>query len=181
MSLLEVLKYPNKRLREKSKEVREFIPSIEQLIENMFETMYVKNGIGLAAPQVGELIRVIVMDVPLVDAIDPEKHTPDPIALINPKVIHGEGLIQYDEGCLSCPELIIKVDRQRKITVSYQDVEGKICELKVSELKAVCIQHEIDHLNGILLVDKLTQMDRKDYNQHRLKIAKSEKDLVNVL
>lgn len=181
MSLLEVLKYPNKRLKEKSKEVKEFIPSIEQLVEEMFKTMYAKNGIGLAAPQVGELIRVIVMDIPIEDPIDPEKHTPDPISLINPKIIHGEGLIQYEEGCLSCPELIIKVDRQKKITVSYQTIEGKSCELKTSGLKAVCIQHEIDHLNGVLLVDRLSDMDRKDYSQHRLKIAKSEKDLVNVL
>ncbi len=179
MSLLPVLTFPHKNLKLTSKQVKEINPTIEQLVADMFDTMYTQNGIGLAAPQVNELIRVIVVDIPL--ERDPENETPDPLALINPEIIAQEGTIQFDEGCLSCPELIVLVDRFDKIKVRYQDVSGKKCELETSGLKSVCIQHEIDHLNGVLLVDRVSRLERDLYKNKRIKMAKSENDLAGIL
>ncbi|MBX7149204.1 peptide deformylase [bacterium] len=181
MSLLNVLKYPDKRLKNKSKPVIEVNKTIRELAESMMETMYVENGIGLAAPQIGENIRLIVVDVPIQDKINEEKYHPDPVALINPEIITGDGKIQYEEGCLSCPELIVLVDRQKNIVVKYLDLEGRPQELKATDLKAVCIQHEIDHLNGTLLADRLSSVDRDLYKTKRIRIAKDEKDLEKVL
>lgn len=181
MSLLQILKYPNPRLRKKSKPVPKVSASIVRLAEDMFETMYISNGIGLAAPQIGETIRLVVMDVPKIDPIDPEKIVHDKLALVNPEIVKGEGKIQYEEGCLSCPELIVLVDRNANIRVKYLDLEGKPREIGAEELKAVCIQHEIDHLNGVLLVDKLSRVKQDLYKQKRLRVAKEEKELAAIL
>lgn len=184
MSLLTVLKFPDKRLREKSKLIKTVNASIQDLAKGMFETMYAEDGIGLAAPQVGETIRLIVIDVAKKDPEDPdnlEKRTPDPLTLVNPEIVSGEGLIQYEEGCLSCPELVVLVDRQAQIVVKYLDLDGKAQTLDATGLQGVCIQHEIDHLNGILLVDKISRLKRDLYKNKRLKIAKEEKDLATIL
>ncbi|MBI4412719.1 MAG: peptide deformylase [Deltaproteobacteria bacterium] len=181
MSSLTVLKYPDPKLRRKSKPIAKVSSSIVSLAEDMFETMVAENGIGLAAPQIGELIRLIVMDVPKIDPIDPEKIVHDKLALINPQIVHGEGKIQYEEGCLSCPELIVLVDRNEKIRVKYLDLEGRPCEIGAEQLKAVCIQHEIDHLDGILLVDKLNRIEQGLYKQKRLRVAGEEKELATIL
>lgn len=181
MSLLSVLKYPDPRLRKKSKPIARVSSSIVSLAKEMFETMVAENGIGLAAPQIGELIRLVVMDVPKVDPIDPEKVVHDKLALINPQIVHGEGTIQYEEGCLSCPELIVLVDRNEKVRVKYLDLEGRPREVGAEQLKAVCIQHEIDHLNGILLVDKLSRIEQGLYKQKRLRVAKEGKELAAIL
>lgn len=176
-----VLTYPNKILKKVSKPLKEIPPSIQGLARDMFDTMYDKRGIGLAAPQVGELIRLIVIDVPKVDPIDPEKVTPDPLALINPEIITGEGDVPSDEGCLSCPELIVTVQRRKKVAVSYLDLGGRDCRASWEGLKGICVQHEIDHLNGVLLVDRLTKLDREQYKKNRLRIAKDGKEVVNIL
>jgi len=181
MSLLSVLKYPNPFLKKKSKPVKKVSQSVVQLAEDMFETMYMENGIGLAAPQVEEGLRLIVLDVPVVDPIDPEKVTKDPLTMVNPEIVSGEGTIQFEEGCLSCPELIVLVDRLSDVKVKYLDLNGKPCEIETSGLKGVCIQHEIDHLNGILLIDKLSRLNKDLYKQKRLRIAKEEKDLATIL
>ncbi len=181
MSLIQVLKYPNKKLKEKSLVIKNIGQTIQDLVKNMFETMYLENGIGLAAPQVGELIRLIVLDVPLTDPKDPDKHLSDALALINPEVIDGNGTIQFEEGCLSCPELLVTVDRLENIRVKYLDLSGKACQLDVTGLKSVCIQHEIDHLNGVLLVDKVTRIERDLYKSKRIRLAKDEKDLKGAL
>ena len=181
MSSLTVLKYPDPKLRRKSKPIAKVSSSIVSLAEDMFETMVAENGIGLAAPQIGEMIRLVVMDVPKIDPIDPEKIVHDKLALINPQIVHGEGKIQYEEGCLSCPELIVLVDRNEKIRVKYLDLEGRPCEIGAEQLKAVCIQHEIDHLDGILLVDKLNRIEQGLYKQKRLRVAGEEKDLATIL
>lgn len=184
MSLLKVLTFPDKRLREKSKAIKKVTSAMQDLAEHMFETMYAEDGIGLAAPQVGETIRLIVLDVAKRDPIDPdnvEKRTPDPVAMINPEIIKADGFIQFEEGCLSCPELVILVDRKSEVTVNYLDLNGKPHTLDVRGLKGVCIQHEIDHLNGILLVDKISRLKRDLYKHQRLRIAKEEKDLANIL
>lgn len=181
MSLLPVLKFPDPKLRKQSKPVEKVSSSIVRLARDMFETMVAENGIGLAAPQIGEQIRLVVMDVPKIDPIDPEKIVHDKLALINPQIVHGEGKIQYEEGCLSCPELIVLVDRNEKVSVKYLDLEGRPQEVKAEQLKAVCLQHEIDHLNGVLLVDKLSRIKRDLYKQKRLRIATEEKDLATIL
>lgn len=181
MSLLSVIKFPDPKLRKQSKRIAKVSSSIVSLAQDMFETMVAENGIGLAAPQIGELIRLVVMDVPKIDPIDPEKVAHDKLALVNPEIIHGEGKIQYEEGCLSCPELIVLVDRNEKVRVKYLDLEGKPCEISAQQLKAVCIQHEIDHLDGILLVDKLSRNNRDLYKQKRLRVARQEKELATIL
>ena len=181
MSLLSVLKFPHPKLRKQSRPIPKVSSSIIQLAEDMFETMIAENGIGLAAPQVGEQIRLIVMDVPKIDPIDPEKIVHDKLALVNPEIVHGEGKIQYEEGCLSCPELIVLVDRNEKVRVKYLDIEGKPREVDAELLKAVCLQHEIDHLNGVLLVDKLSRIKQDLYKQKRLRITKEEKELAAIL
>lgn len=181
MGPLLVLKFPDKRLRKPSQPLKEVTTAIRELAQAMFETMYLENGIGLAAPQVGELIRLIVLDVPKQDPNDPELHESDPLAMVNPEIRSGSGLIQFDEGCLSCPELIVTVDRQAEIRVGYWDLEGRPQEIQLSGLRGVCVQHEIDHLNGVLLVDKVSRMERDLYKKKRIREAKSEKDFVNVL
>ena len=178
---LEILTFPNKQLKEKSKEIKKISKTHEQLVREMFQTMYEAGGIGLAAPQVGELIRLVVVDVPIVNPINPEKQTPDPVCFINPLVISGQGQAETEEGCLSCPELIVKVTRFDWIELQYLDLEGNQHINPFTGLKAVCIQHEIDHLNGVLLVDKVTRLERDLYRNKRIKIAQSEKDLENVL
>lgn len=181
MSELTILKFPDKRLREKSKPIKVVASSIQNLARQMFEIMYQSRGIGLAAPQVDEQIRLIVVDVPKKDPFDPEKSLPDPLVIINPEIISGEGNIQYEEGCLSCPELVVLVDRMARIKLKYLDLQGKPSQLEAGQLKAVCIQHEIDHLNGILLVDKISRLKRDLYKNQRLRIAKEEKDLATIL
>lgn len=179
--MLKVLKYPNPTLKKMSKPLKDVPQAIRDLAREMFETMYVENGIGLAAPQIGELIRLVVLDVPLVDPIDPEKIKSDPLALINPNIIKEDGFIEYEEGCLSCPELIVKVPRKNEITISYLDLEGKKREITAIGLKAVCIQHEIDHLNGTLLVDRLGRLERDLYKTKRVRLAKDDKDRATIL
>lgn len=178
---MKVLKYPDKVLKQVSQEVKDMGRTIEELVQSMFETMYVENGIGLAAPQVGELLRVIVVDVPIVNPDDPKDYRSDAIALINPRITQKTGTIEFEEGCLSCPELIVKVPRADIIRVAFLDVEGRPCELDASGLKSVCIQHEIDHLDGQLLVDKVSRLERDMYRTKRIRLAKDEKDLANVL
>lgn len=181
MAVLNILAYPNKILRKMSQPVKDFTPAIGDMVRDMFETMYLHDGIGLAAPQFGELVRLFVMDVPIIDPVDPEKSTPDPMVLVNPEMREKSGLIQYEEGCLSCPELVVKVDRSSMVRVAYLDIDGKKCELEALGLKAVCIQHEIDHLNGILLVDKLGRLERDVYKGKRIHTAKNEKNLAAIL
>lgn len=177
---LDVLKYPNKKLKEKSRSIFKVNQTIQDLARNMFETMYLNNGIGLAAPQIGELIRLIIVDVALIDPNHPENYKPDPVALVNPVIEKAEGTIAYEEGCLSCPELIIPVTRSEKVWVHYLNLDGKPVKLIAEGLKAVCIQHEIDHLDGILLVDKVGRLEKDMYRKKRIRIAKDEKDLANI-
>lgn len=181
MSLLTVLKYPDKRLRAVSKEIPAVSGSIQQLASEMLETMVAEHGIGLAAPQVGEGIRLIVLDVPLVDPVNPENRLSDPMVLINPVILDASGNVLSDEGCLSCPELIVTVDRADKVVVKFVSLEGKASQASTEGLKAICIQHEIDHLNGILLVDKLGRLDRDFYKKKRVRQAKDEKEVAVIL
>lgn len=177
MSILKVLTYPDRILKEVSHPIKKVTNQVRELAANMFDTMYAEEGIGLAAPQIGEGIRLIVLDVGKNRDNEDEDEIPDPIAMINPEVISGAELIQYEERCLSCPELAVMVDRQKNIIVRYLDLEGKPLELSTTGLQSICIQHEIDHLNGVLLVDKVSRLRRDLYKQKRIKILKEEKEM----
>ena len=148
MSIRKILKYGDPILRQKSKEVSKVSKKIQILAEDMLDTMYANNGVGLAAPQVGELLRMFVIDV----STGGERY--NPIVLINPKIIKKSGAVACSEGCLSFPEVFTDVRRYKNVTVKALDIKGKpfIIEGKDGELLARALQHEFDHLDGILFV-----------------------------
>ncbi|MDC0887353.1 peptide deformylase [Altererythrobacter sp.] len=178
MAIREILEVPDPRLKTVSKPVETFDDELKTLVADMFETMYDAPGIGLAAIQVGVPQRVLVIDLqePDMDA-EPEecghdhgdgegshKHYPvknDPRVYINPVIVDpNEELGTYQEGCLSVPEIYADVDRPKTCTVRYQDVEGKEHEEALEGLLATCLQHEMDHLEGILFIDHLSRLKR---------------------
>ncbi len=166
MAILEILTYPNPQLREVSKPVTEFNADLKKLVQDMLETMYDANGIGLAAAQVGELKRLLVIDTQPRDeksrryAYDEmtelEKKITQPLVLINPVIISGDGKTTFDEGCLSVPSFFETVERFEKIKVKACDVNGKEFQFEVDGLLAICIQHEMDHLEGTLFIDHIS-------------------------
>ncbi|MEA1989283.1 MAG: peptide deformylase [Pseudomonadota bacterium] len=152
MEKLDIVLYPEAGLREVCTPVPEMNDEIDKLIDDMFYTMYDAPGIGLAAPQIAVQERIIVVDV---------SETKDqPIALINPEIIRSAGQISWEEGCLSIPGIYATVKRPSDIIVRGMNRDGKIIELEADELLAVCIQHEIDHLNGTLFIDHLSGLKR---------------------
>jgi len=161
--ILDILKYPDKRLRTIAKPVLSVDETIKQQVKDMFETMYDAPGIGLAATQVNFHQRIIVVDV--------SDQCNEPICLINPEVIEKSGEIEWEEGCLSVPDYYENVIRANDIKVQALNQHGETFELKASEMLSVCIQHEIDHLDGILFVDHLSKLKQK-----RLK-TKTEKKI----
>jgi peptide deformylase len=161
MALLEILRFPDKRLRTKAKPVEQVDKEVQQIIDDMYETMYDAPGIGLAATQVNIHRQIIVMDL--------SEEKDQPLCLINPKILYSEGMEKTEEGCLSVPTYYAKVQRAEKVTVQALDQQGEPFELEADELLAVCIQHEIDHLQGKLFIDYLSPL-----KQHRL-LKKIEK------
>ena len=151
--ILNILKYPDKRLRTIAKPVVSVDETIKQKVKDMFETMYEAPGIGLAATQVNFHQRIIVIDI--------SDQCNEPICLINPEVIEKSGEIQWEEGCLSVPDYYENVIRANDIKVQALNQHGKTFELEASEMLSVCIQHEIDHLDGILFVDHLSKLKQK--------------------
>ena len=149
MAILKILKYGDPVLRQKSKEVSKISKKIRTLIENMLDTMYAANGVGLAAPQVGENLRIFVIDV------SAENEPYRPLVFVNPKIIKKEGAICVKEGCLSFPEAYTNVRRYSDVRVKALDINGKpfVMDAKDGELLAYAIQHENDHLDGILFID----------------------------
>ena len=149
MAILKIKKYGENVLRQKSKEVTKISIKIQVLIENLVDTMYHNNGVGLAAPQVGENVRIFVIDV-----TEPNE-APDPIIFINPKIIKKEGAINSYEGCLSFPQMYTNVRRYETVKVKALNFNGKpfVIEAKDGSLLARAIQHEFDHLDGVLFVD----------------------------
>jgi peptide deformylase len=164
--IMKILTFPDPKLREVSKPVKDFGPEIKKLSEDMIETMYDAHGIGLAAPQVGELVRMVVIDTrPKDDAgrrykyddmTELEKAVPQPLILINPEIVKGEGKTTFDEGCLSIPGYYETVERFNYIEMKAFDVNGKEFIVKTDGLLAICMQHELDHLEGTLFVDHLS-------------------------
>jgi peptide deformylase len=155
MALRDILILPDKRLRQISEPVKKIDAGVRKLVEDMFETMYEAPGIGLAAIQVGEPKRVITMDLA-------KKEEPkNPQVFINPEVLWtSEDKAIYEEGCLSIPEYYSDVERPAQVKVKYLDLEGKPRELEATGLLATCLQHEIDHLNGVLFIDHLSKLKR---------------------
>ncbi len=149
MTVRKVVKYGTPSLREKSKEVHKISKKIQTIVEDLYDTLYATNGVGLAAPQIGESYRIFVIDV----GTDPK--TMNPITFINPKIIKKEGAVNSYEGCLSFPEAYTNVRRYKSVKVKALDIKGKpfILEAGEGSLLARCIQHENDHLDGILFID----------------------------
>jgi peptide deformylase len=164
MALRKIIEYPEPLLRLKAREVDVFDDELKILVADMAETMWDAPGIGLAAPQVAQSIRVIVVDI---TEPDEEKHY---MALINPEIIEHEGRQVDEEGCLSVPELTAQVQRHKKITVNYQTEDGETKQLIAEDRFAVVLQHEIDHLNGVLFIDHLSPLKRNLYKKKRKKM-----------
>jgi peptide deformylase len=155
MAVLPIITAPDLRLKKKSKPVVAVDDGVRQLMDDMLETMYAAPGIGLAAPQVGALKRVIVLD------IDREEVKTGPLCLANPEIVEAsDDDVTYEEGCLSVPEHYSEVARPAKVTVRYLDRDGRQQEMACEGLLATCIQHEIDHLDGVLFIDHISALKR---------------------
>lgn len=163
MSILNIIKYPDPILKKKSEPVREITQEIQRLIDEMAETMYAAPGVGLAAPQVGRSVRVIVIDVN-----SKEEQKRDLISLINPEIIERSGDIAWEEGCLSIPDYSADVKRAERVIVSGLDRDGKKRVIVGEELLSIVLQHEIDHLDGMLFIDRLGPIKR-DLVKRRLR------------
>jgi len=165
MARLSILEFPDVRLRTQAQPVTAFDAALSGLIGDMFETMYAAPGIGLAATQVNVHRRIIVMDT------SADKNAPQ--LYINPEILHREGEIRTEEGCLSVPGIYDEVARATRVRVRAQDRDGSVFEKDLDELAAVCLQHEMDHLEGKLFVDYLSELKRQ---RIRRKLEKDRKE-----
>ncbi|MGZ2411449.1 peptide deformylase [Sphingomonas sp. F9_3S_D5_B_2] len=173
MAIRPILEVPDPRLREISKPVERFDEDLRILVADMFETMYDAPGIGLAAIQVGVPQRVLVIDLqePVEEDGEPVK---DPKVFINPEILeHSDQDVPYNEGCLSVPDQYAEVDRPDRIKARWKDLDGTVHEEEIDGLLATCLQHEMDHLNGVLFIDHLSRLKR---DMILKKIAKLRKE-----
>lgn len=164
MSVLQVLHYPDERLRKIAAPVKEVNGEIQRIVDDMFETMYAEEGIGLAATQVDVHLQIIVIDV--------SENRDQRLVLINPELLEKSGETGIEEGCLSIPEQSALVPRAEKVKIRALDRDGKLFELEADDLLAICIQHEMDHLVGKLFVDYLSPLKRQRIRQKLEKMAK---------
>jgi peptide deformylase len=164
MARLPILEYPDPRLRIRAEPVTKVDAEVRQLVSDLFATMYAAPGVGLAATQVNVHKRILVCDV--------SSDGKEPYCLINPEIVSAEGKTNAEEGCLSVPEFYDYVDRAAKIKVRALDQDGRAFELEAEGLLAVCIQHEIDHLEGKLFVDYLSELKRERLKKKAAKKAK---------
>jgi peptide deformylase len=165
----EILIWPDPTLKKKAAPVASVDESIRTLVSDMFETMYAADGVGLAAPQVGVLQRIIVLDT------TPRQPESKPIAMINPEIVTLEGTTTYTEGCLSIPGEAEDVDRAAKVTVRFLDVDGQQQTLEADGLLAIAIQHETDHLDGVVFVDHVSTLKR-ELIRKRMKRLKADRE-----
>ena len=160
MSVLKLYEYPHPILHQKAERVLKVDDEMRRFLDDMLETMYADKGVGLAAPQVGVSRRVIVIDTEQRDE-DGNYKPGKPMYLINPEIVYkSEEMILFCEGCLSVPGQSAEVERHQKIKVRYLDYDGKECEIEAEDYPAVVLQHEIDHLDGILYIDRLSRLKR---------------------
>ncbi len=164
MAVLEILQFPHPALRQKAQPVAEIDDRIRRLAADMIETMVRAPGVGLAANQVGVPVRVVVVDLSAGE--DPDAR----LVLVNPEIVCGEGSICMEEGCLSVPDLRENVTRCSRVVVRGLDLDGRPVEVEGEELLAVALQHELDHLDGILFIDHLSQLKRSRYVAKRKKL-----------
>tara|TARA_R100000963_G_C4636089_1_gene100177 strand:- start:925 stop:1443 length:519 start_codon:yes stop_codon:yes gene_type:complete len=170
MALRDILIVPDPRLKQECEEVAEVNDEIRELLDDMLETMYAAPGIGLAAPQIGVMKRVVVMDV------SDDKEKPQPLKLVNPEIIwESEDTSVYQEGCLLIPEQYADVERPAEVGLRYLDENGKEHEIEADGLLATCIQHELDHLDGILFTDYLSALKRNMILKKVQKLQKTKK------
>ena len=165
MAILQILEYPDPRLRTKATAITDFGAELQAQIDNMFETMYEAPGIGLAATQVDFHKQLFVLDT--------SENKDDPLVFINPEITELRGVEEMEEGCLSFPGVYVKVERADSVTIKALDRGGKAFTMDADELKAVCMQHELDHLQGKLFVDYLSALKR---NRIRKKLLKEQKE-----
>ncbi len=165
MSILKILEYPDPRLRTKAMPISDFGEELQEQIKSMFETMYAAPGIGLAATQVDFHRQLFVLDT--------SENKDTPLVFINPEIIELKGVEEMEEGCLSFPGVYTTVERADELTIKALDREGNEFKMDADELLAVCIQHELDHLQGILFVDYLSALKR---NRIRKKLLKEQKE-----
>jgi len=168
VAILDILTAPDPVLKKKADPVKEVTDEIRALLDDMLETMYDAPGIGLAAPQVGVLKRVIVVDV------SGDDEDPAPYKMVNPQVTWASDEIGlYEEGCLSVPKSYSEVERPVAVKVSYLNENGEACEIDADGLLATCLQHEIDHLNGTLFIDHLSRIKRSMIMRKLTKLKKT--------
>ena len=167
MSRLTILEYPDPRLRTRARPVERFDAALARLIDDMFETMYAAPGIGLAATQVDFHRRLIVMDV--------SEDRSEPLVFINPEILERDGSIKTEEGCLSVPNVFDDVQRAARVRIRAQDKTGAVFERELDGVVAVCLQHEMDHLEGKLFVDYLSDLKR---DRIRKKLDKERKERI---
>jgi peptide deformylase len=170
MAVLEILTYPNPLLKKRCLEVEKIDGEVKRLIHDMTETMYEANGVGLAACQVGVNKRVIVLDV---SPLDPEQ---DLFALVNPEIVAEEEEIDHEEGCLSVPDCLETIKRKQKVRVRGMSPEGKEVELEAQGILAIALQHEVDHINGVLILDRMSGLKREIYRKKLRKKKQQEKE-----
>ena len=173
MAILDILRFPDKRLRTVAKPVEKVDDKIKTLVADMFETMYAAPGIGLAATQVNVHQQVIVIDV--------SEDRSQPLCLINPEITAQEGTETCDEGCLSVPDIYETVERAEKVSIKALDQNGDEYTLQANEMLAVCIQHEMDHLQGKLFVDYLSPLKQQRVKKRLLKAQREESRRAAVL
>jgi peptide deformylase len=172
VALREVLQFPDKQLKEVSEPVGEITDAIRELAQDMCDVMYDEPGIGLAAPQVGESIRLIVVDTEWTEE-DAERN---PLVLVNPELSEHDGKLIWNEGCLSVPDFQADVERAERVLLRATDLDGKELEIHAEGLQAVCFQHEVDHLDGILFIDRISRLKRTRYVEKRKKQLRREQE-----
>lgn len=170
--ILPVVTYPDKRLKERSEPVTRFDADLHTFLDNMYETMIASNGIGLAAIQVAQPIRALIINL-----ADDEGHQPreELLEIINPVILETDGSTFYQEGCLSVPGFYEDVERCETLTLRYQDRHGNEQMLRADGLLSIAIQHEIDHLEGRLFIEKLSYNRRKKFEKEYKKLQKQKK------
>ncbi len=166
MALLPIHTYPDPVLKQTAERVTIFDDKLAKLLEDMAETMYKSDGVGLAANQVGILKRVVVVDV--------SRTGTEKLFLINPEIIEKSGSVSSEEGCLSVPEYRDTLKRSENIKVKAQNLKGQPFELEAEGILAICLQHELDHLDGVLFVDRLSRLKRELFKRSRKKMAQQE-------
>ncbi len=169
---LKIVEYPDKRLREKSKPIEKFDEELHRLLDAMYGVMMELNGIGLAAIQVAHPKQVLILNIP--DEED-EQSIDNLIEMINPVITQTSGETTYQEGCLSVPTFYEDINRHESITVNYQDRDGNTKTVEAEGLLSIAIQHEMDHLNGILFIDKLSYARRKKFEKEYKRMQKERK------